>query len=77
MRVDLEKLRGNVESTAELLRSDPSAGHVRSRVSARLVENVDARSEFHKPVAKAIPIHERISHNGMSVRDTVPEGLIE
>ncbi|MDH3249189.1 MAG: OsmC family protein [Acidimicrobiia bacterium] len=46
MRVDLEKLRTNVESTAELLRSDPSAGHVRPRVSTRLVENVNARSEF-------------------------------
>lgn len=46
MRVDLEKLRANVESTAELLRSDASAGHVRPRVSTRLVENVHARSEF-------------------------------
>ena len=46
MRVDLEKLRTNVESTAELLRSDASAGHVRPRVRTRLVENVNARSEF-------------------------------
>lgn len=187
MRVDLEKLRDNVESTAELLRTDPSAGHVRPRVSTRLVENVNARSEFiqydkefafecdesegragtgsapsplryflsglafcqqvwyakgaalvgceiedleidvftymdmrgehlidgiapnpqwilidarittpgtaeqvlalvdeansrcpvYNLVAKAVPIHERISHNGVSVRDTVPGGLIE
>jgi uncharacterized OsmC-like protein len=46
MRVDLEKLRSNVESTAELLRSDDDAGHVRPRVTTRLVENVNARSEF-------------------------------
>ncbi len=46
MRVDLEKLRVNVESTTELLRGDASAGHVRPRVSTRLVENVNARSEF-------------------------------
>ncbi len=46
MRVDLEKLRGNVESTAELLVSDPSAGHVRPRVVTRLIENVHARSDF-------------------------------
>lgn len=46
MRVDLHKLRANVESTAELLRSDASAGHVRPHVKTRLVENVNARSEF-------------------------------
>ena len=46
MRVDREKLRLNVESTAELLRSDASAGHVRPLVRTRLVENVNARSEF-------------------------------
>ena len=46
MRVDLEKLRWNVESTSDLLRSDSSSGHVRPRVSTRLVENVNARSEF-------------------------------
>jgi uncharacterized OsmC-like protein len=46
MRVDLEKLRSNVEETAELLRTDDAAGHVRPRVTTRLVENVNARSEF-------------------------------
>ena len=46
MRVDIEKLRDNVESTAELLSSDASAGHVRPLVRTRLVENVNARSEF-------------------------------
>ncbi len=46
MRVDLEKLRHNVDSTADVLRSDDSQGHVRPRVSTRLVENVHARSEF-------------------------------
>ena len=46
MRVDLEKLRTNVETTTELLRTDQSAGHVRPRVGTRLVEDVHARSEF-------------------------------
>ena len=46
MRVDLEKLRTNVDSTAEMLRRDDTAGHVRPRVTTRLVENVNARSEF-------------------------------
>lgn len=46
MRVDIEKLRSNVESTADLLRRDPSAGHVRPRVATRLIGNVHARSEF-------------------------------
>lgn len=46
MRIDLEKLRTNVESTAELLRSDASAGHVRPRVKTRLLRNVNARSDF-------------------------------
>jgi uncharacterized OsmC-like protein len=44
--VDLEKLRDNVESTTVLLRTDDTAGHVRPRVVTRLVENVNARSEF-------------------------------
>ncbi len=46
MRVDLEKLRTNVEATAELLAADATAGHVRPRVVTRLVENVHARSDF-------------------------------
>lgn len=46
MRVDLEKLRQNVEWTADLLRQDATAGHVRPLVRTRLVENVNARSEF-------------------------------
>lgn len=46
MRVDLEKLRQNVESTAALLRADESAGHVRPRVATQLIADVNARSEF-------------------------------
>ena len=46
MRVDLEKLRTNVESTAETLRADDAAGHVRPLVRTRLVDNVNAISEF-------------------------------
>ncbi len=46
MRVDLGKLRANVESTTELLQADETAGHVRPRVVTRLVSNVNARSEF-------------------------------
>lgn len=46
MRVDLEKLRDNVDATAAMLRSNDSEGHVRPRVSTRLVANVNARSEF-------------------------------
>jgi uncharacterized OsmC-like protein len=46
MRVDLARLRANVETTTETLRSDDSAGHVRPRVVTRLIENVNARSDF-------------------------------
>lgn len=46
MRVDLQRLKENVESTAELLVSDPSTGHVRPRVVTTLIENVHARSDF-------------------------------
>lgn len=46
MRVDRELLRENVETTAETLRRDPGAGHVRPRVSTTLIENVHARSDF-------------------------------
>ena len=46
MRVDLSKLKENVESTAALLESDPSAGHVRPRVSTTMISNVHARSDF-------------------------------
>lgn len=46
MRVDLELLRENVETTAETLRRDAASGHVRPRVSTTLIENVHARSDF-------------------------------
>ncbi len=46
MRVDLDRLRANVVGTAETLRSDDSAGHVRPRVVTRLIQNVNARSDF-------------------------------
>lgn len=46
MRVDLPKLRDNVESTADLLKGDPTAGHVRPRVITRLINDVNARSDF-------------------------------
>lgn len=46
MIVDLSKLKENVESTAALLESDPSAGHVRPLVSTTLISNVHARSDF-------------------------------
>lgn len=46
MRVDRELLRRNVEDTTETLRADPAAGHVRPRVVTRLIENVNARSDF-------------------------------
>lgn len=46
MRVDRDRLRQNVEETAEMLRRDADAGHVRPRVSTTLIENVHARSEF-------------------------------
>ncbi len=46
MRVDMDRLRENVTDTAQLLSSDDSAGHVRPRVTTRLIENVHARSDF-------------------------------
>jgi uncharacterized OsmC-like protein len=46
VRVDIDKLRENVTATAQLLRGDDSAGHVRPRVTTRLIENVHARSDF-------------------------------
>jgi uncharacterized OsmC-like protein len=46
VRVDLDKLRENVDSTADRLREDAGAGHVRPRVTTRLVENVHAKSDF-------------------------------
>ena len=46
MRVDMDKLRENVTETALLLGRDDSAGHVRPRVTTRLIENVHARSDF-------------------------------
>lgn len=46
MRIDAEKLRGNVEETAARLREDPAAGHVRPNVQTRLIEDVHAESRF-------------------------------
>jgi uncharacterized OsmC-like protein len=46
MRVDTAKLRDNVAATARRLEEDPSAGHVRPRVTTSLVGNVHARSDF-------------------------------
>ena len=46
MRVDIEKLRTNVEETAALLADDATAGHVRPLVKTTLVEDVHARSDF-------------------------------
>ena len=46
MRVDIEKLRANVTETAARLAADPEAGHVRPRVTTRLIANVHARSDF-------------------------------
>ena len=46
MRVDMDRLRENVATTATLLSRDESAGHVRPRVTTRLIENVHARSDF-------------------------------
>jgi uncharacterized OsmC-like protein len=46
VRIDRELLAGNVTDMAEVLRSDPDAGHVRPRVTTRLIENVNARSDF-------------------------------
>jgi uncharacterized OsmC-like protein len=42
----MDKLRENVTDTALLLGRDEAAGHVRPRVTSRLVENVHARSDF-------------------------------
>lgn len=46
MLVDTQKLRANVLDTAEMLESDPEAGHVRPLVKTTLVEDVHARSDF-------------------------------
>jgi len=46
MRLNADKLRENVASTARLLADDDTAGHVRPRVTTRLVDNVHARSDF-------------------------------
>ena len=46
MRVDTEKLRTNVETTATQLAADDMAGHVRPRVRTTLVSDVHARSDF-------------------------------
>ena len=46
MRIDAEKLRENVTATAQLLADDDTAGHVRPRVTTRLIDNVHARSDF-------------------------------
>lgn len=46
MRVDLDRLRRNVEDTAAELQRDPAAGHVRPNVQTTLIQDVRARSEF-------------------------------
>lgn len=46
MRIDSEKLRRNVTETAAKLAAEPDAGHVRPRVTTRLVADVHARSDF-------------------------------
>lgn len=46
MRVDIGKLRENVATTAQLLSDGETAGHVRPRVTTRLIEDVHARSDF-------------------------------
>lgn len=46
MLVDAERLSANVHETAELLRADPEAGHVRPDVRTRLVSDVHAVSRF-------------------------------
>jgi len=46
LKIDQTKLRDNVLGTAETLRNDPGAGHVRPRVTTRLVRDVNARSDF-------------------------------
>ena len=45
-RIDVDKLRTNVVDTAELLRRDPTAGHVRPNVQTRLIADVQAQSDF-------------------------------
>ena len=40
-----------------------------------MVDEANARCPVYNLVAKAVPIYERISRNGVVVRDTVPEGL--
>jgi uncharacterized OsmC-like protein len=45
-RIDVDKLRSNVLDTAELLRRDETAGHVRPNVRTRLISDVQAQSDF-------------------------------
>lgn len=40
-----------------------------------MVDEANSRCPVYGLVAKAVPIHERIVHNGTVVRDTVPEGI--
>ena len=46
MRIDADRLRDNVASTARILADDDTAGHVRPRVTTRLIHNVHAKSDF-------------------------------
>ena len=45
-RIDIDKLKANVEDTTELLRRDSRAGHVRPNVQTRLLADVQAQSDF-------------------------------
>ena len=45
-RIDIDKLAANVTDTTALLRSDPTAGHVRPNVRTRLIADVQAQSDF-------------------------------
>ena len=45
-RIDIDKLAANVTETTALLRSDPTAGHVRPNVKTRLIADVQAQSDF-------------------------------
>jgi uncharacterized OsmC-like protein len=38
-----------------------------------MVDEANARCPVYNLVAKAVPIHERIMHNGTVIRDTVPD----
>lgn len=41
----------------------------------RMVDEANARCPVYNLVVKAVPVYERIIHNGDVVRDTIPEGL--